>query len=205
MDLATFLLFAVTTLVVIVTPGPAAIAVVSMTAGNGFSRGVFVIAGVACANVIFFALSAAGISAMIVASETIFAVIKWVGVGYLLYLGLGAITGKGKALTVTPGAKRPIRSLFARGFVVEFANPKALLYFAAILPQFLDTAAPITPQIVIMGTTTLILDCTVYAAYAALGHGIAQSGISGRMVKILDRCAGGALLFAAYKMARVAT
>ena len=203
MDLTTFLLFVATTFVVILTPGPAAIAVTSLAAGNGLSRGLFVIAGVACANTVFFALSALGISAMIIASDTLFMLIKWIGVGYLIYLGLGAITGKSTTLTVRPGDERPATHLFSRGFVVEFANPKALLYFAAILPQFLDTAAPIAPQIAIMGATTLVLDCLVYTIYAALGHGISRSGIPGRVVRVLDRCAGGALLFAAYKMARV--
>ena len=205
MELATFLLFSVTTLVVILTPGPAAIAVTSMAAGNGFRRGIAAIAGVASANAVFFGLSALGVSALILASEILFTLIKWVGVAYLLYLGWGAFTGKANGLSIRPGEEQPALRLYRRGFVVEFANPKALLYFAAILPQFLDPAAPIAPQILILGTTTLVLDFTVYSIYAALGNGIARSGMSKRLMRTLDRLAGAALLFAAFRIARITT
>ena len=114
-----------------------------------------------------------------------------------------ALFGKTGALKVERGPKETRKTLFAKGFVVEFANPKALLYFAAILPQFLDPSAPIAPQIAIMGLTTLVMDVVVYSAYAFLGQTITQSGVRPWIVKLLNRSAGSALLFAAFKMVRV--
>ncbi len=203
MDFSTFALFALTTLVVVSSPGPAAITVTAQAAGNGYVRALFGIGGVAAANVVYFALSATGIASLILASHTLFTLIKWVGVGYLAYLGVSALLGGSAGLVVRKGAKASRSALFARGFVVEFANPKALMYFAAILPQFLNPAAPVAPQLLVMGLTTLALDLTVYSAYAGMGTRIARSGVKGRTVRALNAVAGSALLLAAARMTRV--
>ena len=203
MEIGTFILFAVTTFVVVFSPGPAAITVTAQGSGNGVGRAQFGIFGVASANVIYFALSATGIASLIIASNTLFMGIKWVGIAYLTYLGLAAIFSKSGALKVEAGPRNARRSLFVKGFIVEFANPKALLYFAAILPQFLDPSAPIAPQIAIMGITTLVMDVVVYSAYAYLGQTITRSGVKPWIVKLLNRTAGSALLFSAFKMVRV--
>lgn len=203
MELATFILFFMTTFVVVFSPGPAAITIASQGSGNGFLLAFFGIFGVASANALYFALSATGIASLIIASNLIFTVIKWMGVIYLVYLGLSAIFSPAGGLKVEKGPAEKGRALFAKGFVVEFANPKALLYFAAILPQFLNVDLPIAPQILIMGLTTIVLDVTVYAVYAYLGHSISQSGVKAWVIKSVNNVAGAALLFAAFKMTRV--
>jgi threonine/homoserine/homoserine lactone efflux protein len=85
--LDTLILFFVTTLVVVLSPGPAAIAVTAEAASSGYRRSVWVILGIAIANVVFFILSATGIAALILASYTLFSVIKWVGVVYIIFFG----------------------------------------------------------------------------------------------------------------------
>ena len=110
---------------------------------------------------------------------------------------------EGPAKPVEAAARDTGYKLFTTGFVVEFANPKALLYFAAILPQFIDPTRDILPQILIMGLVTLMIDLIVYAVYARLGHALATSGAKPWIVKSVNRVAGSALLFAAFKMARV--
>ena len=177
MEMATFILFAVTTLVVVVSPGPAAITIASQGAGNGVRLAICGAFGVASANAVYFALSGAGIASLIIASHLMFSVIKWVGVAYLVYLGLSAILSKSGGLKIVPGQKKRPRTLFAQGFIVEFANPKALLYFAAILPMFINTEAALLPQILIMGVVTIFIDVSVYTVYAFLGHRIATSGV----------------------------
>ena len=204
MESETYFLFLVTTLVVVFTPGAAALAVASQGATNGGKRALFGVTGIALANVVYFVLSATGIASLIIASNLLFLIIKWVGVAYLVYLGLGAILSKSGAINVDPDRKKSSsESLFAKGFVIEFANPKALLYFAAILPQFLNTASPILPQILIMGVTTLLLDLTSYSSYAFLGDRLANGGIKPWIVSLINKTAGGALLFAGFKMANV--
>ncbi|MCF6277155.1 MAG: LysE family translocator [Anaerolineales bacterium] len=152
MELQTFLLFAVTTAVVNLSPGPTSILMASQGAGSGFKKALF---GVCCATAIYFGLSATGIASLIVASNTLFQIIKWAGIGYLFYLGLTAIFSQSGGLVLKPGSpQRKPSSLFTQGFLVEFSNPKALLYFAAILPQFLDVTRPIALQFLIMWGTS---------------------------------------------------
>lgn len=199
-----FFLFLVTTAVVVFSPGAAAVAVASQGASNGGKRAFAGVAGVAAANVIYFVLSAAGIAALIIASNVVFLVIKWVGVGYLVWLGLTALLSPSGAINLGSGQKRTALSkLFTQGFVIEFANPKALLYFAAILPQFLDTTLPILPQLLIMGATTLVMDLISYSSYALLGHRLARGGIRKWAVTLINKVAGAALLYAGFKMATV--
>ncbi|MEP3654157.1 MAG: LysE family translocator [Litorimonas sp.] len=203
MELSVFWLFFGATLAVVCSPGPAAICAASQGAGNGVPKAWYGIAGIALANVVYFALSATGIAALIIASHQIFNVIKWVGVIYLIYLGAGAILGTAGGLKIERGASMSRKKLFAQGFIVEFANPKALLYFAAILPQFINPSNPILPQILIMGGVTVVIDLSVYTAYAYLAHRLINGGIKKRIIKSINVIAGSALLFAAFKMMRV--
>lgn len=200
MDISVFWIFFGATLAVVCSPGPAAICVASQAAGNGLSKAWSGITGIALANVVYFVLSATGIAALIIASQQIFNLIKWVGVIYLIYLGAGAILGTAGGLKITRGATMSRQKLFVQGFIVEFVNPKALMYFAALLPQFINPAAPILPQILIMGGVTVLIDYSVYTGYAYLAHRLINSGVKQRLVKIINVIAGSALLFAAFKM-----
>jgi threonine/homoserine/homoserine lactone efflux protein len=200
MDISVFWIFFGATLAVVLSPGPAAICAASQGAGNGLSKALSGITGIAFANVVYFALSATGIAALIIASQQVFNLIKWVGVVYLIYLGAGAILGTAGGLKIARGASMPRHKLFLQGFIVEFANPKALLYFAAILPQFINPDDPILPQILIMGGVTVVIDLSVYTAYAYLAHRFINSGVKQRMVKTINVVAGSALLLAALKM-----
>ena len=200
------LIFIVTTFIVVITPGPAAIAVTAEAASNGFKRSTLVILGIAIANVVYFALSAAGIAALILASSTLFSIIKWVGVAYLIYLGASAIFGAAGPLSAAGDKPKKVRSLsrtFLKGFIIEIANPKALLYFSALLPQFIDVSLPVGPQLLLLCLITFCLDVFCYSLYGVLGHKSAKLGARPSVVKLINRTAGGMLIFAGLKMATV--
>ena len=204
MQFETYLIFLVTTAVVVFSPGAAAVAVASQGAANGGRRALGGVFGIASANAVYFALSATGIASLIIASNLVFSVIKWAGVGYLVWLGLTALFTPAGAIRVKrSGRQSSLKALFAQGFVIEFANPKALLYFAAILPQFLDINAPIVPQILIMGMTTFLIDLTSYTAYAFLGDRLTHGEMKNWVVGLVNKCAGVALLYAGFRMAGV--
>ncbi|MEP2102530.1 MAG: LysE family translocator [Parasphingorhabdus sp.] len=203
MELGIYLIFFFTTAVVIFVPGPAAIAIAAQGAGNGHKRATFGVLGVASANAVYFLLSAMGIASLLIASPLIFNAIKWVGVAYLVYLGLSAIFSKSGGIQFPTGKLQSAASLFGKGFLVEFANPKALLYFAAILPQFLDASRPIVVQMLIMGLTTVILDFISYALYAYAGDRLTSGRVKEWIVRLINRIAGGALLLAGARMATV--
>jgi len=203
-DLAIFPIFFVTTFVVILSPGPAAVSVTGLAAGNGFLHSLWMIFGIALGNVVFFVLSATGIAALIVASPSLFAIIKWAGVGYLVYLGLSAIFSQGGVLKLQKEkqSRRPLKSFLA-GFGLEMANPKALMYFAALLPQFINLEAPLIPQLLIFGAITFALDVSCYSLYAYLGSKSEVLVNSPKMIKWINRSAGSMLLFAGAKVALI--
>ncbi len=204
MDFQIFLIFAMTTAVVIFSPGPTVILMASQGAGNGLKRTLFGVFGITCATMIYFAMSATGITSLIVASHTLFQIVKWAGVAYLVYLGCLAIFSKSGGLVVQPDAPlRKRRSLFTHGFLIEFSNPKALLYFSAILPQFLDVDRPIVPQLLIMWITSFLLQCVIHSTYAYLGERLIQGGVKSWVVNAINKIAGAALIFAGVKMASV--
>lgn len=203
--LDTLVLFFITTLVVVLSPGPAAIAVTTEAASCGFKRSILVIIGVASANIVFFALSATGIVALVVASNVLFSIIKWIGVAYLLYLGAKALFSHAGPLSIKLEQKKTVGlyKIFLRGFIIEISNPKALLYFSALLPQFIDISAPIVPQVAILCAITAFLDVFCYGLYAYLGWKSSSFGIKPSIVKAINKTAGGMLIFAGLRMATV--
>lgn len=204
-SLETLLIYLATTFVVVLSPGPAAIAVTGEAASNGFKRSFLVILGIALANVGFFVLSATGVAGLIIASNILFTVIKWIGVAYLLYLGYGAIFSSAGTLNISPSKCETGNShkVFIRGFIIEASNPKALLYFSALLPQFIDISRPILPQLAILCSIAIFIDLFCYSLYAYLGHKSSQVAISPFLVKCINRTAGGMLIFAGLKIATV--
>lgn len=199
----TFILFFITTLVVILSPGPAVLSVALESASNGFKASLAVTMGIAFGNVIFFILSATGIAALIAASSFMFSIIKWAGVAYLLYLGLSAIFSKSGGISFdgNKNKKDKISKRFLKGLILELSNPKALLYFSALLPQFINIAQPIIPQLIILGLVTLILDLICYSIYAYVAYRSTKHGLKPLTVKIINRTAGTMLIFAGLKMA----
>src|SRR5579863_917688 len=121
-------------------PGPAVLLVLSQGLRHGTRKAVFSILGIVAANTAYFALSATGIGAVLMASYRLFFAIKWIGAAYLVWLGLSALFGRGSILSVSPSGdprSNPGR-LFTNGFILQMSNPKALLFFTALLPQFID-------------------------------------------------------------------
>lgn len=204
MEFQIFLLFVTTTAVVIFSPGPTAIMIASQGAGNGLKRTFTGVLGITSATIVYFALSVMGIASLIVASHTLFLVIKWSGVAYLVYLGITAFFSKSGGLVIQSTAPQRSRSsLFMHGFLIEFSNPKALLYFSAILPQFLDVGKPIATQFLIMWIATFLLQIIIYSAYAYLGQRLVQGGVKSWVINLINKTAGAALIFAGIKMASV--
>ncbi len=204
MELHLFLMFAATTTVIISSPGPSAILVVSQGASSGLGRAIFGILGIAVGGMIYFTLSATGVASLILASSLVFSAIKWIGVAYLLYLGCKALFSRSALIDIKPGAPQKKRSaLFLQGLFIMLSNPKAMLFFTAIMPQFIDVSKPIVPQILIMGATTYALQIPIYCAYAYMGERLTRGGIKASLVNGLNKVAGCALIFAGLKMVGV--
>jgi homoserine/homoserine lactone efflux protein len=186
----------------ILVPGPAAITVAAQGAAFGSKHAFRGVLGVATADAIFFALSATGIASLILASNLLFSAIKWFGVAYLLYLGVSILFGHSDAIRLDNKMDcGGVSRLYYRGLAVQLANPKALLYFSALLPQFIDSSKPILFQILVMGVSCLLADILVYSLYSRLGNGLARQGHRKWVISAINKVAGMTLIYTGIRMA----
>ena len=159
--------FLVASVLISIAPGPGAVASMSSGARLGFWKGYWTAAGLQFGLVFQIALVAAGVGALLVSSPVAFGLIKWLGVAYLAWLGL-------RLLMAAPALSRPLgrdtagdsaRVQITRGFLVNCANPKAVVFMLAVLPQFLTLSAPLAPQYGLMALTMVSVDLLVMAVY----------------------------------------
>lgn len=159
------------------TPGPNGLLALNHGARFGASRAAFTVAGGVAGFVVLIAASLAGLGALLAASERAFAVVKWIGAAYLVYLGVRlwrappAATGAA-ALAAGPADGRPAR-LATQGFLVAVSNPKALIFFAAFLPQFMVPGASYWTQLVVLGGTFAVVECLYELVVAGAAHRLA--------------------------------
>jgi threonine/homoserine/homoserine lactone efflux protein len=166
--LTTLALFCAATLALLVVPGPAVIYIVSRTVAQGRSAGLVSVAGVHAGSIVHVAAAAFGISALLAASATAFTVVKYLGVAYLIWLGVRKLLS-GTAAEEVEVKHATMKRLFWEGFVVNVLNPKTAIFFLAFLPQFADPAAgPIAPQIVLLGVIWIVLGMASDGTYALL-------------------------------------
>jgi homoserine/homoserine lactone efflux protein len=170
MALQTWLAFLVACWVISLSPGAGAIASMSSGLQYGFWRGYWNALGLQLGLALQIAIVAAGVGAVLAASALAFSLIKWFGVGYLVYLAVKQWRALPSDLA-TDDATRPIGrplSLVLRGFLVNFSNPKAIVFMLAVLPQFIDPHAPLVKQYLVMGVTMITVDLIVMAGYTGL-------------------------------------
>ncbi|MEA2689570.1 MAG: hypothetical protein QOD51_2177, partial [Candidatus Eremiobacteraeota bacterium] len=131
-----WLAFAFVAVLVSLVPGPAVIAVVSTALRGGFRASLATNAGVLVGDAVFVAAAAFGLGALLVASHGVFVAVKWAGIAYLAYLGIRALLDRSASFRVDarPGAVE--RRAFRLGVTTQLANPKVILFFGALLPQF---------------------------------------------------------------------
>lgn len=195
MTLNTWLLFCVTEAVLCLTPGPAVLLVVSMALTRGSAAGFGACFGILAANGVYFAISATSLGALLLASAQLFTVVKWAGAAYLIWTGLRMLFGSDTAGGEETGERTRRRSLgaFSYGVLTQGANPKALIFFSAILPQFVDPHGAIGWQMLVLGLSSMVIELAVLGLYVILSQ--RARGLSGnrRLAGPLARV-GGALL-----------
>lgn len=216
MSLNTWLLYALAVLVLTVTPGPTVLMCVTNGVNHGAKRAFFSAIGSITAAVGIMACSALGVGAVMTASGELFSVIKWFGVGYLLYIGVSTLrssassfelpAGESDAPTDTPNTTRNQTtrlSLYVKGLLVGISNPKALLFFTAFFPQFIDPAAPQLPQFLILMATFVCFELFWLMFYAGFAARLAPwLRVQGR-AKVFNRVSGATFIAASALLATV--
>lgn len=197
MSAETYLLYLAAVAVFFATPPDTSqLLIVSNAMKHGLRRSTWVIAGDLSANVLQMTAAAFGLAALIASSATAFLWIKWFGVAYLVWIGLSLMLSRD-----TPHAGRSAASgrpgrLYRMGFVTSMTNPFAVVFFAALFPQFITPEVPVWPQLLILGATYLVVD-----GLTLLAWGWAADRAMARLAKwsftTINRLCGGLMIGAA--------
>lgn len=165
MTIAVWLGFLAAAILIAVTPGPGA--VVSMSTGmrHGYWAALTAILGLQTAILIHLLIVALGLGAVLAASEAVFLLVKIIGAAYLVLLGIQKWRAPAIPLEANPLAVRS-RGLYLQGVLVNLTNPKAIIFIAALVPQFVDPAQAQLPQYLIIAATLCLTDLSVMSVYA---------------------------------------
>lgn len=177
-------------------PDTSQLLIISNSIRYGLRRSVFTIAGDLTANCIQMTAAAFGLAAVIATSAHAFLWIKWFGVGYLAFIGLQLIFSNNQKKSTSSTLTGEQLRLFRQGFVTSMANPFAIVFFAALFPQFIDVAEPVLPQLLILGSTYILIDGLILIFWGSFGLRAANvlAIYSGDLV---NRLCGGLMLCAA--------
>jgi len=202
MSWETWSVFAVTETILCLTPGPAVLFVLAQGLGGGAGAAFLASLGILAGNTFYFLLSAMGLGAVLAASYDLFFAVKWAGAAYLVWLGVCGLRARGDVLAVRPADGRSAGArLVARGFAVQAANPKAIIFFTALLPQFIDPSGSVPLQLGILAGTSITVEFVVLSGYGALAGRAAHLASRPRTVAAMERAAGGLLIAAGLRMA----
>ena len=152
MSFQTWFLFFVTEAVLSLTPGLAVLYVISQGLRGGVRTSIWSTLGILSANFFYFAISATSLGLVLAASYRLFLVVKYVGAGYLVWLGLKSLFAKEAGLLAREAVPDPAHRIYAKGVALQLASPKALLFFTAIVPQFVNPKLAVGPQMVVLGS-----------------------------------------------------
>lgn len=202
MTLETWAFFCATETLLCINPGPSALLVISLGMTRGQTAGILAAVGVLAANAVYFGLSAAGLVSVHTISAETFLAIKWIGAAYLIWLGFRMIVR-----SFTPQADTPVQPSstsrgrsFWQGFVTQGAKPNLIVYFTAILPQFIDPNEPLAWQILILAFSSFAIEFLVLSTYSAISYRAGRRAAPHFQLAI-ERVGGGLLIGAAVGLA----
>ncbi len=199
MPLPLYLGFVTATVVLMLIPGPNVSLIVANSIAYGTRYGLLTLAGTSAAMVLQLAFTVLGLTALLGAMATWFEWLRWLGVVYLLWLGIRQWRAPPVDLTRTPPQPRSVRAIALRGFLISLTNPKTLLFFGAFFPQFIAPDRPIGLQLAMLCGTFLLLAVALDSGWAmAAGHARRFLAMRGRLC---NRLTGGFLIGAGVGLA----
>ncbi len=179
------------------SPGAGAISCMAAGLRFGLARAMWNIAGLILGIMFVLTIVGAGLGALLAASTFAFELVKWLGVAYLVWLGVQQwrtpvlkidTAGAARGLSASP------RQLVLRGFLVNATNPKGIVFMLAVLPQFIDPARPQFVQYAICGATLVFTDLIVMTAYTGFASRVLRLLRTPRQVRFMNRSFGGLLV-----------
>jgi homoserine/homoserine lactone efflux protein len=203
MDWQVLLAFTLTMTVFAIAPGPAVLLTVSHGMKSGWGASLKAALGVQAGNGIYFLLSALGLGAILSTSETFFHLVKYAGAAYLVYLGLRTIWNAGSAAAPRAGFAGALRQPFAQAVLTQLANPKSVLTFGALMPQFIDPAGDLVLQYTLFAAACFVSEVPVLAVYGWLAAQGRRAFVGPRVAVWRERLSGGALVAVGASLAAI--
>lgn len=191
-DLSAYLTYLAACVALVIVPGPTVTVIIANSLRHGSRAGLANVAGTQAGLAVMLAVLALGLQAVIATVGALFDVLKLLGAAYLIYLGVKLWRGGG-TLPGIEDAPTVRRSFFWQGVAVIASNPKALLFFGAFIPQFVDPAGAVMAQTLLLGATFMVVATVLDGAYALLA-GRAARHLTNRRVRVLEIVGGSALI-----------
>ena len=201
MPMETYLVYLAAVAVFFATPPDTSqLLIISNSIQHGLRKSVFTIAGDLTANCLQMTGAAFGLAAIIAISASAFIWIKWLGVAYLVWIGLQLVFSSASEgdLKATPSGKS--FRLFRQGFVTSMANPFAVIFFGALFPQFIDPLLPVLPQLFILGLTYIVVDGAILLLWGWFGIR-AETALKRYSFGLVNKVCGGLMIAAATLLA----
>ena len=176
-------------------PGPTVILVIAQAVSHGKKSVLPLVAGVLCGDFVAMSLSLIGLGAVLATSATLFLILKWFGVAYLIYLGIK--TWEEKPIIEDTSSKEMNVSkikMFKSSFVVTALNPKGIIFFVTFLPQFINPESEILPQLFMLMITFLAVISFTITSFALLSGSVSHKVQSYQARSKLNKIGGGALM-----------
>lgn len=193
MSFEIWLTYVVATAVISLLPGPSVLMVVGQSLANGRRAALVCVAGDVFGGVFVMTASYVGLGAILATSALAFAVVKWVGVAYMAFLGLQQIRSAGRATDMAAPVLKNAAASWRAGFFTGILNPKAIMFYMAFLAQFITPAAAQFPQFLILLATSCVVVATILGCYGLAAGWVSQRLRSARAQKRL-RLGGGVTL-----------
>jgi threonine/homoserine/homoserine lactone efflux protein len=194
MNLTTYSLYLGAVAVLVLSPGPTMLMCMTTALNDGRSSALAAAVGSISAVLGVMTLSALGLGALLAASELAFTMVKVIGAIYLVWLGIKTFCSNAEAVDLKRAAtdsRRRLRSPYVRGLLVGSSNPKAILFFTAFFPQFLNPTEPFAPQYAILALTFVTCEFGVLAVCASGVSAIAPVLRSAWHMRWINRVTGG--------------
>jgi len=191
-DPSLYFAFIAAVTVLMLIPGPNVALIVANSVAHGARYGLLTVAGTSSAMVVQLALVALGMTPLLAALGSWFELLRWIGVAYLVFLGIKEWRAPEVDLTKTRPERKSPRSMFTRALLVSMTNPKTLLFYGAFFPQFVSAGHPLLPQVALLSVTFVVIAVLVDGSWALAAararHLLATRG------RLRNRIAGGMLI-----------
>ena len=198
MELSTWLAFFAASWAISISPGPGAIASMSAGLNHGFKYGYVTIFGLVLGIWTQLAVVGVGLGALIAASATAFTVVKWLGVGYLVWLGIAQWRAPARPMVAIRDSGEVVtqRSLILKAWLINIVNPKGTVFLLAVVPQFIHLSQPLLPQYLIIAATLAFTDMVVMSGYTALASKVLGALKEPTHIRAMNRTFGSLFIVA---------